>query len=178
MGVDSKNFASALRSALREDPDIILVGEMRDFETISTAVTAAETGHLVFSTLHTIGAPATIDRILDTYPEAAQKQARSQLATVIEGVISQQLIPKADMSGRVAAFEIMTGTTAIRNLIREGKTEQLTSTIQLAKGDGMRLMDDNLLMLVEDGIISADSALEFSVDKKLMAQRLNIPLDN
>lgn len=172
MGVDSKNFASALRAALREDPDVILVGEMRDFETISTAITAAETGHLVFSTLHTIGAGATIDRIIDTYPPEQQVQARSQLATVIEGVISQQLIPKADRSGRVAAFEIMTGTTAIRAQIREGKTEQLSSTIQISKKDGMQLLDDNLRDLVINDIITYDSALEYAVDKKTMKERL------
>ena len=145
---------------------------MRDFETISTAITAAETGHLVFSTLHTIGAGATIDRIIDTYPPEQQVQARSQLATVIEGVISQQLIPKADRSGRVAAFEIMTGTTAIRAQIREGKTEQLSSTIQISKKDGMQLLDDNLRDLVANDIITYDSALEYAVDKKTMKERL------
>lgn len=174
MGVDSKNFASALRASLREDPDVILVGEMRDFETISTAITAAETGHLVFSTLHTIGAGATIDRILDTYPASQQSQARSQLATVIEGVISQQLIPKADLQGRIAAFEIMTGSTAIKSQIREGKTEQLSGTIQISKQDGMQLLDDHLRELLEKGLINAESAIEFSVDKKTMLERIKL----
>lgn len=174
IGVDTKSFASALRASLREDPDVILVGEMRDFETISTAITAAETGHLVFSTLHTIGAAATVDRIIDTYPVKQQGQARSQLASVIEGVISQQLIPRADGSGRVAAFEIMTGSTAIRNLIREGKTEQMGSTIQTSRKDGMILLDDNLQDLVRQGIITPEKAIEFAVDKKAMQSRLRI----
>ena len=172
MGVDSKDFASALRSALREDPDVILVGEMRDFETISTAITAAETGHLVFSTLHTIGAAATIDRIIDTYPVKQQPQARSQLATVIEGVVSQQLIKKATGRGRVAAFEIMLGSTAIRAMIREGKTEQMASTIQTAQNLGMRLLDDDLARLVRDNIITSESALEYAVNKQTMKERL------
>ena len=171
MGVDSKDFGSALRSALREDPDVILVGEMRDFETISTAITAAETGHLVFSTLHTIGAAATIDRILDTYPADQQGQARSQLATVLEGVISQQLIPKKDGTGRVAAFEIMTGTTAIRSQIREDKINMIPGTIQTSSADGMCLLDDNLYGLVKDNIISNESALEFAVNKKVMEEK-------
>lgn len=174
IGVDTKSFASALRASLREDPDVILVGEMRDFETISTAITAAETGHLVFSTLHTIGAAATVDRIIDTYPVKQQGQARSQLASVIEGVISQQLVPRAGGSGRVAAFEIMTGSTAIRNLIREGKTEQMGSTIQTSRKDGMILLDDNLQDLVRQGIITPEKAIEFAVDKKAMQSRLRI----
>lgn len=174
IGVDTKSFASALRASLREDPDVILVGEMRDFETISTAITAAETGHLVFSTLHTIGAAATIDRIIDTYPVKQQGQARSQLSAVIEGVISQQLIPRADGSGRIAAFEIMTGTTAIRNLIREGKTEQMASSIQTSRKDGMILLDDNLQELVRQGIITPEKAIEFAVDKKTMTSRLRV----
>lgn len=174
IGVDTKSFASALRASLREDPDVILVGEMRDFETISTAITAAETGHLVFSTLHTIGAAATVDRIIDTYPVKQQGQARSQLSAVLEGVISQQLVPRADGSGRIAAFEIMTGTTAIRNLIREGKTEQMTSSIQTSRKDGMILLDDNLQELVRQGVITPEKAIEFAVDKKTMTSRLRV----
>lgn len=177
MGVDSKSFSSALRASLREDPDVILVGEMRDYETISTAITAAETGHLVFSTLHTIGAAATIDRIIDTYPENAKGQARSQLATVLEGVISQQLIPKADMSGRVAAFDIMLGSTAVKAQIREGKTEQITGTMQIAKSEGMKLLDEHLLELATSGVITAESALEFSVDRKFMQDKLRLKLN-
>ena len=172
MGVDSKDFAMALRASLREDPDFILVGEMRDYETISTAITAAETGHLVFSTLHTIGAANTIDRIIDTYPASQQGQARNQLSHVIQGVISQQLVPKASGDGRVAAFEIMLGSPAIRNLIRESKTEQIAGAMQTGKTAGMRLLDDNLLDLVKSGTISAESAVEFAVDKKAMASKL------
>lgn len=172
MGVDSKSFSSALRAALREDPDVILVGEMRDFETISTAITAAETGHLVFSTLHTIGAAATIDRIIDTYPVKQQGQARSQLSSIIEGVISQQLVPLADGSGRVAVFEVMTGTIAVRSLIREGKTEQLGGVIQTNSRVGMQLLDDNLVRLVKSGQITSEKAVEFAVDKKGILDRL------
>lgn len=172
MGVDSKDFAMALRASLREDPDVILVGEMRDYETISTAVTAAETGHLVFSTLHTIGAANTIDRIIDTYPASQQGQARNQLSHVIQGVISQQLIPKADGSGRVAAFEIMLANDAIRSQVRDGKTEQIAGTIQISKAQGMRLLDDNLFDLVRQGLISSESAVEFAVNKPSMAKRL------
>ena len=171
MGVDSKNFASALRAALREDPDVILVGEMRDYETISTAVTAAETGHLVFSTLHTIGATATIDRILDTYPAQQQGQARAQLATCFQGVISQQLIPKTS-GGRVAAFEVMLGNDPIRAVIREGKTEQLATYIQNGRNDGMCLMDDYIMLLIQNGFITTEQGILFSVDKKRFSEKL------
>ena len=172
IGVDSKNFASALRASLREDPDVILVGEMRDFETISTAISAAETGHLVFSTLHTIGASATVDRIIDMYPAKQQGQARSQLSQVLEGVISQQLVPLASGKGRVAAFEVMTSTIAIRNLIREGKIEQIPATMQTSSKDGMQLLDDNLMKLVRDGAITSDTALEFAVNQKQVLDKL------
>ena len=171
MGVDSKDFSSALRSALREDPDVILVGEMRDFDTISTAITAAETGHLVFSTLHTIGAGATIDRIIDTYPADQQDQARNQLSTVLAGVISQQLIPRKEGKGRVAAFEIMTGTTAIRSQIRDNKINMISGTIQTSSEAGMCLLDDNLFSLVKENIISSESAMEFAVNKKGMEEK-------
>lgn len=174
MGMDSKDFARALKAALREDPDVILVGEMRDPETIATAVTAAETGHLVFSTLHTMGAINTIDRIIDSYPENQQGQARNQLSLIIQGIISQALIPKATGKGRTAAFEIMTGTPAIRALIREGKTPQLTSVMQTSKAIGMQTLDDNLAQLVFSGQITAESALEFAIDPKNLSQRLNM----
>ena len=136
IGLDTHSYADALRAALREDPDVILVGEMRDLETISTAITAAETGHLVFSTLHTIGAAATIDRIIDVFPPHQQQQIRIQLAVVLEAVISQQLIPTADKHGRVAAFEVMHGTIPIKNLIREAKTYQISSVLQTARKEG------------------------------------------
>ena len=171
MGVDSKNFASALRAALREDPDVILVGEMRDFETISTAITAAETGHLVFSTLHTMSAVATIDRIVDAFPAEQQDQARAQLASCFQGVVSQQLIPKRN-GGRVAAFEVMLGNDPIRAVIREGKTEQLGTYIQNGRNDGMCLMDDYLMLLIQNGLITVDQGILFSVDKKRFQEKL------
>lgn len=172
MGVDSKDFASALRASLREDPDVILVGEMRDYETISTAITAAETGHLVFSTLHTIGAASTIDRIIDTYPAAQQQQARSQLAMCFQGIISQQLVPRIG-GGRVAALEIMLGTDALRSLVREGKTGQILSYIQTGKSQGMQSMDSHLLELNYKGLISEEDVINFAVDKKYVKQQLN-----
>ena len=138
---DTKSFANALRSALREDPDIILVGEMRDLETIQLAMSAAETGHLVFGTLHTNTAAKTIDRIIDVFPTEQQQQVRAMLSESLRGVVCQQLLKTAEGKGRVAAFEIMLGTPAIGNLIREAKTFQITSIIQTAKKDGMKLMD-------------------------------------
>ena len=141
IGEDTNTYANGLRAVLREDPDVILVGEMRDLETISTAITAAETGHLVLSTLHTIGAAKTIDRIIDVFPPHQQEQVRTQLASVLQGIISQQLIETADGKGRVAALEIMTMTSAIQNLIREGKTYQIESSIQTGTKFGMKTMD-------------------------------------
>ena len=174
VGMDTLSYANALRAALREDPDIILVGEMRDLETISTAITAAETGHLVFSTLHTIGAAATIDRIIDVFPPHQQQQIRVQLATVLEAVISQQLVPLERKKGRVAAFEVMHGTVAIKNLIREGKTHQITGIIQTSKKNGMVTMDDALLELYDKGYISAQNAISFSQDTSYVEKRVNI----
>lgn len=144
VGIDTQSYAGALRAALREDPDIILVGEMRDLDTIATAVTAAETGHLVLSTLHTIGAVPTIERIIDVFPMNQQAQIRLQLATLLEAIISQQLLPTADRKGRVAAFEIMYANSAVRNLIREAKSHQIPSIIQTNKQSGMMMMDDAL----------------------------------
>jgi len=172
IGIDSESYGMALRSALREDPDVILVGEMRDLETISTAITAAETGHLVFSTLHTIGAAATIDRIIDVFPPHQQDQIRTQLANVLEAVVSQQLIPKIDGRGRVAAFEVMHSTPAIRNLIRENKTHQIASTIQTSRRNGMILMDDAIQELYMQGKINRDDALNFAQDKNIMQTRV------
>jgi twitching motility protein PilT len=160
IGSDVASFSNALRSAMREDPDVILVGEMRDFETISAAVTAAETGHLVLSTLHTTGAAMTIDRIIDVFPPHNQQQIRTQLASVVKGVVTQTLIPKADGSGRVAAFEIMIGTDAVCNLIRENKCHQLNSTIQTGQQKGMVLLDTYLARLVSQGVITKEAALE------------------
>lgn len=173
VGDDTGSFANALRAALREDPDIILVGEMRDQETIAAAVTAAETGHLVFSTLHTIGAAPTIDRIIDVFPPHQQRQIRTQLATILVSIISQQLLPTADGNGRVAAFEIMHANPAIRNLIREEKPHQIPSIIQTSKKEGMITMDDSLYELYMKHEITAKDALEFSQDLQMMQRKIH-----
>lgn len=172
VGADSGSFSNALRAALRQDPDIILVGEMRDFETISIAITAAETGHLVMSTLHTIGAAATVDRIIDVFPPHQQQQIKVQLANALEGVISQQLLKTADERGRVAAFEIMTSTPAIKNLIREGKTHQIQSSVQTGSRFGMRTMDGSIMELYRDGEITKDTALTYCVDREQMERMM------
>ena len=172
VGKDVSSFASALRSSLREDPDIILVGEMRDLETISTAITAAETGHLVFSTLHTIGAASTIDRIIDVFPTHQQQQTRIQLSMILEGVISQALIPNANGDGRVAAFEVMLANPAIRSLIREAKTHQIQSTIQTNRALGMITLDDFLMDLYRSGRITRESALTYAQDQVNMKKQM------
>lgn len=174
IGHDSKDYASALRSALREDPDVLLIGEMRDLETISTAITAAETGHLVFSTLHTIGASKTIDRIVDVFPPFQQQQIKIQLSAVMEGIISQQLIEKQNGNGRVAALEILTATPAIRNLIREGKTHQIDSAVQTGSKYGMKSMDMSLLELYRSGVISRESLMAYCIDKDIVSRMVNI----
>ena len=174
IGLDTNAYDKALRAALREDPDVILVGEMRDLETISTAITAAETGHLVFSTLHTIGAAATIDRIIDVFPPHQQQQIRIQLAMVLEAVISQQLIPSTDKKGRVAAFEVMHGTVPIRNLIREGKAYQIASVIQTSRKEGMRTMDDALIDLYMQGKISPENAINYAQDLAYVEKRVSL----
>lgn len=158
VGVDVPTFHEALRRALRMDPDIILVGEMRDLETIEAAVTAAETGHLVFGTLHTSGAVRTIDRLIDAFPSTQQEQIRTQLAGNLKAVISQMLIPKKDGLGRVAAFEVMITTSAIANLIRDNKSFRITSAIQTGHKYGMNLLDEHLMMLYRKGIISYENA--------------------
>ncbi len=172
IGLDTLSYSAALRAALREDPDVILVGEMRDLETISTAVTAAETGHLVLSTLHTIGAASTIDRIIDVFPPHQQQQIRVQLAMVLEAVISQQLIPTADHEGRVAAFEVMHANVAIKNIIRESKTFQVNTVIQTNKKMGMTTMDDALVDLYAKGIIDRNNALSYAQDIPSMEKKL------
>lgn len=172
IGHDSHSFANALRAALRQDPDIILVGEMRDLETIGTAITAAETGHLVMSTLHTIGAAKTVDRIIDVFPPHQQQQVRVQLASVIEAVISQQILPKADGTGRVAAFEIMVANAAIRNLIREGKTHQIQNVIQTGANQGMQTMDASLLELYKKRIIDLPTLRKYSVDVDMTMKQI------
>ena len=172
IGFDSMSYAAALRAALREDPDVILVGEMRDFETISVAITAAETGHLVLSTLHTIGAASTVDRIIDVFPPHQQQQIRVQLANVLEAVISQQLIPTADGNGRAAAFEVMIANSAVRALIREGKSHQLLSVMQTNRKLGMIAMDEAITALFQEGKITRDMAIQYAVDPDGMQQKL------
>lgn len=174
IGKDSRSYEAALRAILREDPDVILVGEMRDLETIGIAITAAETGHLVFSTLHTIGAAKTIDRIIDVFPPNQQQQIKVQLAAVLQGIISQQLIPRKDRSGRVAALEIMTMTPGIQNLIREGKTHQIESTIQTGSRYGMKTMDMSLAELYKNGLISLEDAQTYSVDRNTLSRMMMI----
>jgi twitching motility protein PilT len=162
----TESFAAALRASLREDPDVIMVGEMRDLETISLAITASETGHLVMATLHTSNAARTLDRVLDAFPVEQQGQIRTMVSESLRGIVSQQLIPKMDGSGRVAAFEIMINTPAVANLIREAKTFQLPGIIQTGKKLGMKLMDDSLMELVEQKIITPHEAYDRCEIKK------------
>ena len=172
IGLDSQSYANALRAALREDPDVILVGEMRDFETISVAITAAETGHLVLSTLHTIGAASTVDRVIDVFPPHQQQQIRVQFANVLEAVISQQLIPTMDGRGRVAAFEVMHANHAVRNLIREGKSHQLVSVMQTNRKMGMITMDESITQLFYEGKIDREMAIQFAQDPDGMQNKI------
>lgn len=158
VGRDTRSFADGLRAALRQDPDVILVGEMRDLETIATAVTAAETGHLVLATLHTSDAPQTIDRILDVFPAEGQRQIRAQLASVLLGVVSQRLLPKSGGGGRVAVQEILVNTPGVANLIRTEKSHQLRTAMQTGKAHGMQTFDMHLQELVSKGVIDADTA--------------------
>ncbi len=172
IGHDSKSFANALRASLRQDPDVILVGEMRDLETISTALTAAETGHLVMSTLHTVGAASTIDRIVDVFPPHQQQQIKVQLATVLQGIISQQLLPKKGGKGRVVACEVLVVTDAARNLIREGKTHQIQTIIQTGKAHGMIGMDTSLVALYKEGKIDKGTVVKHCVDINFVRKQL------
>ena len=166
VGRDVDSFAKALRSSLREDPDIILVGEMRDYETISAAITAAETGHLVLSTLHTTSAPQTIERIIDAYPPHGQSQARVQLANVLRGIVTQQLIPREDGEGMAMATEVLINTEAIANQIRENKTHQILSSMQGGMALGMHTMNADLKRLVRMGEISKEMALKYCSNVK------------
>ena len=165
IGSDAIDFSSALKSALREDPDVILVGEMRDLETISTALTAAETGHLVFATLHTQSTAQTVDRIIDVFPPHQQQQVRMQLSVALQGIVTQQLLPTADGSGRTVACEVLVPTPAVRNLIREGKTHQIYSAIQTSGSTGMQTMDAHLAQLVRMG----------KINRGLAEQRASVP---
>ena len=172
IGEDADSFAQALRSALREDPDVIMMGEMRDPETISIAMTAAETGHLVFSTLHTVGAAKTIDRVVDAFPTAQHSQVRSQLAAVLEGVVSQQLIPRADGAGFAVASEVLFVNHAVRNLIREGKHYQINSVIQTGQAQGMHVLEADLVRLYDAGVIEMDEVYARAQDMQLLQQYL------
>ena len=172
IGKDVDSFATALRSALREDPDIILVGEMRDFETVSAAITAAETGHLVLSTLHTTSAAQTVERIIDASPIDAQEQIRAQFANVVRGVITQTLLPLADGTGRQIATEIMVGNYAISNLIREGKTIQIPSLLQSGRSQGMHTLNDDLALLVRTGKVTKQEALNVAADPIALGKSL------
>ena len=154
LGSDAQSFSEALKAALRQDPDVILVGEMRDLETISTALTAAETGHLVFATLHTQDTAQTIDRVIDVFPAHQQGQVRVQMSVALQGILTQQLLPTADGSGRVVACEVLVPNPAVRNLIREGKTHQIYSVLQTSSAAGMQTMDASLATLVREGAIS------------------------
>lgn len=179
VGQDTRSFNNALRSALREDPDVVLVGEMRDLETIQIAITTAETGHLVFATLHTNNAAQTVDRMVDVFPPGQQEQIRFQLSNNLEAVICQQLLPRAGMPGRVCAMEIMICTPAIRNLIRENKAHQIPSAIQTGANVGMQSMDQHLRDLYQKGIITYELALERAMNpdelKKMLAGREGQP---
>lgn len=170
IGTDTRSYTNALRAALRQDPDVILVGEMRDLDTISIAITAAETGHLVFSTLHTNSTSDAINRMVDVFPPHQQQQIRVQLASVIEGVIAQQLLPRAD-GGRVAAFEVLLANAAVRNLIREGKAFQIPSIIQTSRKEGMQTMDDTIYELLMERMITRDVAIQFALDQNAMISK-------
>jgi twitching motility protein PilT len=170
VGADTPEFAQALKDALREDPDVILVGEMRDLETIALAITLAETGVLIFGTLHTNSAAKTIDRIIDVFPPGRQQQVRTMLSTSLRAIIAQQLCRRADIKGRIAAHEILIGSTALANIIREGKTEKIPSTIQSGRAQGMITMDTTLKNYLSQGFISGEEAYMFALEKSLFEQ--------
>jgi twitching motility protein PilT len=172
VGVDVPDFPEALRRVLRQDPDVILLGEMRDLATISAAITAAETGHLVLATLHTTGSARTVNRIIDVFPPEQQEQIRAQLSVSLIAVVSQVLLPRKDVKGRVAAFEVMIMTPAIANLIRKNETNKIQSTIQTSRKLGMITLDDYLLDLVKRGVVSKETALDAAQDDKDMEVRL------
>ena len=172
VGEDVSDFSEAIVRGLRQDPDVILIGEMRDLATMEAAVRAAETGHLVFATLHTTGAARTVDRIIDVFPSHQQPQVRIQLSSILIAVISQALLPRLDEKGRLAAFEIMIATPAIRNLIREGKTYQIVSEIQTGTRFGMKLLDDHLRELYDKGLISFDTMMEAAYEPKELSEKI------
>ncbi len=175
VGDDTRSFAAALNHVLRQNPDVIMVGEMRDAATVAAALTAAETGHLVLTTAHAPGAPLTIDRMIDMFPPHQQGQVRSQLAAILEGVLYQQLVRKADGGGRTAAVEIMLGSSAVRNLVREGKTHQLYAAIQMAGGQGMRTLDHAVLRLYQAGTITKEAAMAHAQNREQVEKDLQAP---
>jgi twitching motility protein PilT len=180
IGVDAVSFAEGLRAALRQDPDVILVGEMRDLETISTALTAAETGHLVFGTLHTQSAPSTIDRIIDVFPPEQQEQVRIMIAGSLQGVVTQALLPTADGTGRTAALEVLFPDDAVRNLIRQGKVEQIYSVMQTNTKRGMQTMEQALANLITTRIVKFDDGLSRSSRPQQLIgilERAGFPVD-
>ncbi len=166
VGEDTQSFAAALKHALRQDVDVILVGEMRDLETMAASLTAAETGHLVLSTLHTSSAAMTVDRVVDVFPPHQQPQIRMQLSMTLEGVLAQMLLPQIDGEGRVPAVEVMTASPAIRNLIRKGETHQIPSAIQTGRGDGMQTLEQSLATLYREGKVALEDALEAANDRE------------
>lgn len=172
VGEDVSDFSEAIVRGLRQDPDVILIGEMRDLATMEAAIRAAETGHLVFATLHTTGASRTVDRIIDVFPSQQQPQVRMQLSSILIAVISQALLPRLDEKSRLAAFEIMIATPAIRNLIREGKTYQIVSEIQTGARFGMKLLDDHLRELYDKGLISFDVMMEAAYEPKDLSEKI------
>jgi twitching motility protein PilT len=173
IGLHAKSFASALRAALREDPDVILVGELRDTDTFSLAITAAEVGLLVLGTLHTCTAAATIDRIIDVFPPQQQQQIRIMLADTIVGIVSQQLLKRADGTGRIVAYEFLLRTSAVANLIREGKSHQIPTVIQSGRNKGMRLLDNHLKAMVDSGVVMAEEAVRVAVDPSQFYEKVS-----
>jgi twitching motility protein PilT len=172
IGTHSESFSSALRAAFREDPDVIMIGELRDLETIALAITAAETGHLVFGTLHTGTAAKAVDRIIDVFPTAQQAQVRTQLSESLSGVIAQQLLKLKDTAGRIAAIEVLIGVPALAHLIREGKTYQIPSIIQTGRREGMQTMDQAIVVLLKQGVISSEEAYDKCVDRETFRRYL------
>ncbi len=173
VGADTKSFANALKFVLRQDPDVILIGEMRDLETVAAALTAAETGHLVFATLHTQDATQTVDRVIDVFPPYQQQQIRVQLSGTLQGIVSQQLLPTADGCGRVVVSEVLIPTSGIRNLIREGKTHQLATAMQTGSQHGMVTMDSSLADRYRQGMITLETAMQRAVDPGVLKTLLN-----
>ena len=174
IGCDTKNYADGVRAALRQDPDVIMVGEMSDMDTISTALAAAETGHLVFSTLHTSNTVDAIARLVDVFPPHQQQQVRVQLASVLRGIVAQQLLPRSDIRGRIGVFEVLLGTPAVRNLIREDKAHQIVGMIQNGRREGMQSMDDAILDTYMRSQISMETAISFAQDSDAMSQKVQI----